>query len=126
MLAAIEHDLSGQDPKLATLFATAGPGGRWRQWLPVPLRNTGWLVGTLLALVIIHAAAGELDPLASAALTGALVVPWLAATARATRGRLWGAGPTSRRRSESDSGTAGSRNASGGDRDDPDDGCCPA
>jgi hypothetical protein len=126
VLAAIEHDLSGQDPKLADLFATASPGGLWRPCLPVPLRAVGWLVGVLLALIVVHTAAGELNPLGSAASTVALVVTWLVATARATRGRRRGPA-TSRPRPESDGSTAGSRAATSDDnRDDPDDGCCPA
>jgi hypothetical protein len=77
-------------------------------------------------LIVIHAAAGELNPLGSAALTVALVVTWLVAAARATRGRRWGPA-TSRPRPEPDGSTAGSRAATSDEnRDDPDDGCCPA
>jgi hypothetical protein len=126
VLAAIEHDLSDQDPKLADLFATARAGGKWRVCLPVPLRAIGWLVGVLLALIVVHAVAGDLELLGSAALTVAPVVTWLVATARATRGRRWGPA-MSRPRPGSDGGTAKNRAATSDDnREDPDDGCCPA
>ncbi|HWM01319.1 MAG TPA: DUF3040 domain-containing protein [Actinophytocola sp.] len=128
VLAAIEHDLSGQDPELSDLFAKAGPGTRCRQWLPVPLRHIGWLVGALLTLIVAHMAAGEVNPLASAVLTGALILTWLAAAARASRDKHPGPGPMSRRRSESaGSSTGGRATPRDDDRDGPDDdGFCPA
>jgi hypothetical protein len=127
VLAAIEQDLRGRDPELADLFATARPGGQWRQRLPVPLPYIAWLVGTLLVLILVHVIAQELSTLLSAALTAASIVIWLAATARATRGRHWGFGPPTRHRSGADTRPAGQRTASSGKPDEPDDdGCCPA
>lgn len=128
VLAAIEHDLSGQDPELSDLFAAAGPGIRCRQWLPVPLRHIGWLVGALLILIIVHMAAGEANPLASAALTGTLIITWLAAVAWANRDKQPGLGSMSRRRSRSDgSSTGGRATPRADDRDSPDsDGFLPA
>jgi hypothetical protein len=128
VLAAIEHDLSGQDPELSDLFATAGPGGRCRQWLPVPLWHIGWLVGALLTLIVAHMAAGEVNPLASAVLTGALILTWLVAATRASRNTQPGPGSVSRRRSASDGSSTGSRATPRDDgRDGPDDdGFCPA
>ena len=128
VLAAIEHDLSGQDPEFSDLFATAGPGGRRQQRLPVPLRHIGWLVGALLTLIVAHVTAGEVNPIASAVLTGALILTWLAAAARASRDTQPGPGPMSRRRSKSDGSSTGSRATPGDDgRDGPDDdGFCPA
>ena len=128
VLAAIEHDLSGQDPELSDLFATAGRGTRCRQWLPVPLRHIGWLVGALLTLIVAHMAAGEVNPLASTVLTGALIITWLVAAARASRDKQPGPGPMSRRRSESAGSSTGSRaTPRDDDRDGPEnDGSCPA
>ena len=43
VLAAIEHDLSGQDPKLADLFAAARPGGRRGRSYQCPCGpSAGW------------------------------------------------------------------------------------
>jgi len=128
VLAAIEHDLNDQDPGLADLFATAERGGGWL--LPVPLRHLAWLVGALLLLITVHMTVAELNPLGSAALTGVLIIAWLAATTRATRGRWWGPVPALRRRPNRDADTGRSRTAARDDdrgdadnRDDPDDGC---
>jgi hypothetical protein len=128
VLAAIEHDLSGQDPELSDLFATAGPGGRRQQRLPVSLWHIGWLVGALLTLIVAHVTAGEVNPLTSAGLTGALILTWLVAAARVSRDTQPGPGPMSRRRSKSNDSSTGSRATPRDDERDgsDDDGCCPA
>jgi hypothetical protein len=126
VLAGIEHELSNQYPELAGLFATADHDWRWQ--LPVLLRHFGLLVAGLLVLIIIHMVTADLNPLVSAGLTATLIISWLVATARATRGREWGSASTSRRRPGSGGGPGGRRAATPeDDRDNPDDdGCCPA
>ena len=91
----------------------------------MPLRHIGWLAGALLIVIVVHVVAGEVNPLASAALTGALILTWLAAAAQRAGGppRPRWAGAVRDRLSSADSRAT----PRGGDRDGPDNnGFCPA
>jgi hypothetical protein len=84
LLAEIERDLRSHDPQLAeTLSVTASVSSEPARF-PLCPRHLAALVALLLALILVHAIPDNVDAAASAALTGGLILPWLASAVRTT------------------------------------------
>jgi Protein of unknown function (DUF3040) len=80
LLAAIENDLSEQDPRLArTMTRTGSPSaGRF----PLRRQHLATLGAALLTLILVHSSGADIHPAASAALTCGLLTTWLISAAR--------------------------------------------
>jgi hypothetical protein len=112
LLAAIERDLTEQDPGLAGALSNPYPA-RGTGLGCAALRHTLLLVAGLAVLVIMTPVAAQLAAPAVALLTIAVVVPWLVSAARLARRhdddpKPWTAQPGDRPgRQESDAGPTG-------------------
>jgi len=87
ILAAIENDLSAEDPTLVATFTKTRSPSPVLQRLPLSARHTCLLILALLALVILHTLVPQLGMAGSAILTGMLIVPWIVSAARAAKWR---------------------------------------
>jgi hypothetical protein len=87
ILAAIEDDLAGKDPRLATILTSAPFTRPTQRLLSIPLRLVAVLVAGLILLAALHTLAGGLHPLATAALTCVVATAWLTHATRAMRDR---------------------------------------
>lgn len=87
ILAGIENDLGAQDPALAARFTRAPRTSEVGTRFPLSAVHTGALVLALLALVAVHAVAGDLGAAGTGLLTWALIAPWMVSTARAATPR---------------------------------------
>jgi hypothetical protein len=82
LLAAIEEDLSEHDPRLARTMTRIPPPSSGPLCLPLGRQHLAKLGAALLALILVHAAGGDIHPAASAAFTCGLVITWLVSAAR--------------------------------------------
>jgi Flp pilus assembly protein TadB len=83
VLAAIEKDLSAQDPRLARTMTRTARWASGPQRFPLRRQHMATLGAALLTLILVHALVGDIHPAASAALTGGLIITWLMYAARA-------------------------------------------
>ncbi len=88
ILAAIENELSENDPILVATFTETRSPSPVLQRFPQLARHTYLLILALLALVILHALVPQLSLAGSAILTGMLIVPWIVSASRAAERRF--------------------------------------